>query len=131
MTKQKYIVSLVTGDWSGDGHSKHDTCNISSNIDNKAMEEAYQKATKILGFDFCNDIAADYEDSLISKERLDILIKNGLEIKKLDLEYDLKRKDFKEDEGELSYNKDGFQLYGKIFQSLAEVKRALKLKAFA
>jgi hypothetical protein len=34
-------------------------------------------------------------------------------------------------EGELSYNKDGFQLYGKIFQSLAEVKRALKLKAFA
>lgn len=31
----------------------------------------------------------------------------------------------------LTYDKEGFQLYGKTFQSLSEVKRAIKLKAFS
>ena len=34
----KHIISLVVGDWSGDGHDKKETINIRSNLDKKEME---------------------------------------------------------------------------------------------
>jgi hypothetical protein len=79
------IISLVLGDWSHDGHSQSDTVVISSNLDKNEMEKAYKKATKKLGFDFCDTVCADYEDNNLSEENLMILVNHGLKIDDLDL----------------------------------------------
>lgn len=97
MSEPTIIISLVVGDWSGDGHDKRETVNIKSNLDKKAMEKAYKKGTKKLGFDFCKDVCAEYEDNKLPPEKLDALVKLGLETKGMGLEYDLKR--IKKDEG--------------------------------
>jgi hypothetical protein len=75
------IVNLIVGDWSNDGHSKTKTITIESNLSPTEIEQAYQKAITILGFDFCEEVCHSYEDHNISKSHLDILIKNGLQLK--------------------------------------------------
>jgi hypothetical protein len=64
----KNIISLVVGDWSGDGHDKKDIINIESNFDKKAIDLAYKLGTEKLGFDFCNHIAEEYEDNKLPNE---------------------------------------------------------------
>jgi hypothetical protein len=84
-------ISLVIGDWSGDGHDKRETIIILSNLNNKDINKAYKKGSEKLGFDFCNDVCRDYEDHEISKDKLDLLIANGLKIKDIAFDdYDLK-----------------------------------------
>lgn len=77
MNNLNNIISLVLGDWSHDGHSKADTVVIKSNFTVKEIEKAYKKATKKLGFDLINDVAADYEDNKLSKDKMKILLDNG------------------------------------------------------
>lgn len=72
-----HIISLVLGDWSGDGHSKTDIVNISSNLSKKEIEKAYSLGTKKIGFDLINDVCADYEDNNLSAEHWEILKKFG------------------------------------------------------
>ena len=111
MSELTNIISLVMGDWSHDGHSKSDTYNVSSNLDKRAMKIAYKKASKKLGFDLTEDVAQDYEDHYLVKNKLDILVKHGLETKKLNLDYDLKRKNFEEDDPISLYHDDFLKIY--------------------
>ena len=111
MNELTNIISLVIGDWSGDGHSQSNTIVIKSNLDKKAIEKAYKKGTKKLGFDFIKDIAADYADQNLSKERLDVLLKHGLKTKDLDLDFDLKRKEYEEGPGVNIWHDDYVEIY--------------------
>ena len=76
-------ITLVLGDWSGDGHDKTRMISILSNLDKDTLFAAYKKASKKLGFSFIDDVCGDYEDSLLPKEKLNILIKNGFKIENL------------------------------------------------
>ncbi len=111
MNKPGLIISLVIGDWSGDGHDKRETINIKSSLDKKAMEKAYKKGAKKLGFDFCKDVCAEYEDNKIPSEKLDALVKLGLETKGMGLEYDLKRMKKDKDVGIGLWHDDFVEIY--------------------
>jgi hypothetical protein len=82
--------TLVLGDWSDDGHGKTDRISITSNLDTKQIEKAYNKGAKKLGFNFVNDVANDYEDSLLPLPHLKTLIEHGLDIEQAFDEYELK-----------------------------------------
>jgi hypothetical protein len=78
MSEMSNTISLVLGDWSGDGHEKTETIVLRSNLTNKQIEDAYKKGTNKVGFDFIRTIANEYEDNVISAEKLDALIELGL-----------------------------------------------------
>lgn len=80
--KLPHVTSLVLGDWSDDGHGKTDITSIKSNLDPDQIMEAYKKGSKKLGFDFINEVAADYEDSAIDANQLQKLVDAGLDIEK-------------------------------------------------
>ncbi len=61
-----FRICLVVGDWSGDGHDKTTEVTIASNFNEKAIDCAYKRGTKALGFDFSEEVAADYEDTTLS-----------------------------------------------------------------
>lgn len=83
-----HIISLVVGDWSGDGHDKKDTINIRSNLDKKAMEKAYKAGTKKVGFDLCADVCSDYEDRNLDSEKWEKLKELGYQDEELEDEAD-------------------------------------------
>lgn len=78
-----HMINLVVGDWSGDGHSKTETVTVSSNLDKSAVLKAYKKGTKKLGFDLSQDVAADYEDNVVSKEQWEKFAAAGLTLEDL------------------------------------------------
>lgn len=63
MTKElPYMINLVVGDWSGDGHNKTEQSTIKCNIEKKELEKAYKKGTKKIGFDLTQEVCEEYED---------------------------------------------------------------------
>jgi hypothetical protein len=56
-------INIFVGDRSGDGHDKKMHLTFESNFSKKQMDEAFDKGSAILGFDFTNEVATDYEDS--------------------------------------------------------------------
>lgn len=75
MEKHDYTINLVVGDWSRDGHNQFDNVSINSNVDVKAIEKAYAKGTKIVGFDWSKEVAAKYEDNVIDAQKIETLKK--------------------------------------------------------
>lgn len=67
------ILNLVIGDWGGDGHNIRENYNIDSNLSVEDFWTAYKKGTQILGFDFIQEIAVEYDDNSISEEYQEIL----------------------------------------------------------
>ena len=64
-----YEIELQMGDTSCDGHCLKEIKILKSNLSTKQIRKAYQDATNILGFDFINVVAVDYEDSAIKRNR--------------------------------------------------------------
>lgn len=79
----KHIISLVLGDWSSDGHGKTDTVNIKSNLDKNELFKSYKKGSKKVGFNFIDEVCSDYEDGLLSKNYLNLLVKQGFTVDSL------------------------------------------------
>lgn len=101
MSEPENVISLVLGDWSGDGHSKTDTIVIMSSLNKKDVEKAYKNGTKKLGFDFINEVCEEYEDRLLPKDKLELLMKSGFKASDFGYKskYELKElKDALEDE---------------------------------
>ncbi len=86
---------LVLGDWSDDGHGKHDKVLLESNVFVKEIQEAYKASCKLTGVSFNHNedytetnrpweeadkyrIATEYEDGVLSKFVFDILSKHSL-----------------------------------------------------
>jgi hypothetical protein len=83
MSDLTFKVTLVVGDWSGDGHGQTDTIIIESNLDAKKIMSAYKKGSKKLGFDWINDVGAKYEDNLLPIDKLKKLIEHGLNLEEI------------------------------------------------
>jgi len=83
MNKPDIMMTLVLGDWSGDGHGQMDKINILSNLDKKEVLKSYKKGSKILGFNFIDDVCADYEDTFLPKKHLESLIEQGFKFANL------------------------------------------------
>jgi hypothetical protein len=73
-----YLINLVVGDWSNDGHSMTETITISSNLKKKDVEKAYKKGAKKLKLDVTEDVAADYQDGYIYDDQWKKLAVVGL-----------------------------------------------------
>jgi hypothetical protein len=74
---KKHNITLLLGDWGGDGHEK--TCEFNY-VFNKSKDEifdAYKKGAEKVGFDFINTVAVDYEDSYIEDAIYEKLKKVG------------------------------------------------------
>lgn len=104
-----FVVSLILGDWSHDGHSQTDTVVLKSNLDKKDIQKAYAKGIKKLGFDFINEVCEEYEDSLLPKDKLDLLIKHGLTVKDLGLKTSYELDEFAE--ASTNENSNGLSLW--------------------
>ena len=83
----KYNVCFTLGDPSGDGHAYTSEYHMVSNYSAKEIDEAYKKATEILGFNFVEKVGSEYEDNEICEPYFSILVEKGL-IKKEDYEYE-------------------------------------------
>ena len=87
MSKLKYNVCFTLGDPSGDGHANTSEYHMVSNYSAKEIDEAYKKATEILGFNFVEKVGSDYEDNELREPYFSILVEKGI-IKKEDYEYE-------------------------------------------
>ena len=83
----KYNVYFILGDPSGDGHANTSEYHMVSNYSAKEIDEAYKKATEILGFNFVEKVGSDYEDNELREPYFSILVEKGV-IKKEDYEYE-------------------------------------------
>lgn len=83
----EYNVCFTLGDPSGDGHANTSDYHMVSNYSAKEIDEAYKKATEILGFNFVEKVGSDYEDNELREPYFSILVEKGI-IKKEDYEYE-------------------------------------------
>ena len=83
----EYNVCFTLGDPSGDGHASTSDYHMISNYPAKEIDEAYKKATEILGFNFVEKVGSDYEDNELREPYFSILVEKGV-IKKEDYEYE-------------------------------------------
>lgn len=84
MSKLKNTINLVIGDWSDDGHGKTMNFTIVSNLTQRQIENAYEKGTKIVGFDLTEDVASEYQNNTLSIQNYEKLKSLGFK-HKLDL----------------------------------------------
>lgn len=91
MSELKYNVCFTLGDPGGDGHANTSDYHMVSNYPAEKIDEAYKKATEILGFDFIKKVGADYQDNELHEPYFSILVKKGI-IEKEDYEYEYKGK---------------------------------------
>ena len=87
MSELKYNVCFTLGDPSGDGHSSTSDYHMISNYSADEIDEAYKQATKILGFDFVENVGVDYQDNELHEPYFSILVEKGI-IKKENYEYE-------------------------------------------
>lgn len=85
------IITLVVGDPSGDGHRETDTFTIKTNLSKQELTKAYEKGSKLLGFDFKEHICCEYEDSILPEEELNILLGKDLILKDIVDDYFLQK----------------------------------------
>lgn len=84
--KQKlYNITFTLGDPSGDGHGHYVVFHMESNYSVQDITNAYNKATKILGFDFIKTCCVKYQESYIKPTYASILVKYGI-LNKISLE---------------------------------------------
>ena len=91
MSELKYNVCFTLGDPGGDGHANTSDYHMVSNYPAEKIDEAYKKATEIIGFDFIKNVGSDYQDNELREPYFSILVKKGI-IEKEDYEYEYKGK---------------------------------------
>lgn len=87
MSELKYNVCFTLGDPGGDGHANTSDYHMISNYSAKEIDEAYKKATEILGFNFVEKVGVNYQDNELHEPYFSILIKKGI-IKEEDYKYE-------------------------------------------
>ena len=87
MSELKYNVCFTLGDPSGDGHANTSDYHMVSNYSAKEIDEAYKKATEILGFNFVKKIGVNHQDNELHEPYFSILIEKEI-IKEEDYKYE-------------------------------------------
>ena len=117
-----YKMYLNIGDWSGDGHEKHDRILIESNLPVKDVQQAYKDSCKLTGVQLNHNedytgakrdwkvardfqILTEYESSKITSNQFKILFEHGLRVEML---ADWNEEDFLEYAEE---SLDGYYIY--------------------
>lgn len=72
-------LKIIVGDWSKDGHNQTEEFTIESSLNEKQLWKAYEAGTKIIGFNLVEDVAHDYEDDMLSLEKINLLKDHGYE----------------------------------------------------
>jgi hypothetical protein len=67
------VITLVVGDYYGDGHGQTEKYLIESNLTEKELKAAYKVGTKTVGFDLTKKVCEDFEDHTISEKYRDKL----------------------------------------------------------
>lgn len=98
------LITLVVGDWSGDGHSQTDKTVIESNLNSQEIGLAYNKAAKLIGFDFIEQVASDYQDNRLLKIDAE-KIQKYIKLDNLETPYD---EDEDEDDGTYYIDQDTY-----------------------
>ena len=75
--KNTHRIDLILGDPSGDGHGQSQTVVINSSLSNGELLTAYQAGTKLVGFDFINEVCEQYEDCRMSRKYKTKLLELG------------------------------------------------------
>lgn len=70
-------VEMITGDWSADGHGITQTSHYEISCSPEQLEEYYKIGSKRLGFNLTENIACEYETSMIEDNHLSKLIEHG------------------------------------------------------
>ena len=83
----EYNVCFTLGDPGGDGHANTSDYHMVSNYSAKEIDEAYKKATEILGFNFVKKIGVNHQDNELHEPYFSILIEKGI-IKEEDYKYE-------------------------------------------
>ena len=83
----KYNVCFTLGDPSGDGHANTCDYHMISNYPAKEIDQAYKKATEILGFNFVKKIGINHQDNELHEPYFSILVEKGI-IKEEDYKYE-------------------------------------------
>ena len=83
----EYNVCFTLGDPGGDGHANTSDYHMISNYPAKEIDEAYKKATEILGFNFVGKVGSEYEDNELHEPYFSILVEKGI-IKEEDYKYE-------------------------------------------
>ena len=83
----EYNVCFTLGDPSGDGHASTSDYHMISNYSAKEIDEAYKKATEILGFNFVKKIGINHQDNELHEPYFSILVEKGI-IKEEDYKYE-------------------------------------------
>ena len=86
MSELKYNVCFTLGDPGGDGHANTSDYHMVSNYSAKEIDEAYKKATEILGFNFVEKIGVNYQDNELREPYFSILVEKEI-IKEEDYKY--------------------------------------------
>lgn len=82
-------LSIVVGDWSGDGHSQTERFVIESNLGRKDLLKAYKNSVKKTGVDL-DKVCCEYEDDAVDFLVWEKLAAHGLTFDKLfDDDWDL------------------------------------------
>lgn len=120
---KKYQMYLNVGDWSADGHEKHDQILIESNLPVADVQQAYKDSCKLTGVQLNNNedytgikreweaaigfqILAHYEESKITQEQFRVLYEHGLRVEMLADWNGEDRVDYSEE------SLDGYTIYG-------------------
>lgn len=116
-------ISLVLGDWSGDGHLITKTVHIKTNVTVDELDEAYQNGVKKVGIDLSEKVCRNYGDyrlpydsflKLIAFSELhDALFEN--------YEEEIKAIKTEEDFTESDYNYLDYERYAKLYLGIARV----------
>ena len=83
----EYNVCFTLGDPGGDGHANTSDYHMISNYPAKEIDEAYKKATEILGFNFVKKIGVNHQDNELHEPYFSILVEKGI-IKEEDYKYE-------------------------------------------
>jgi hypothetical protein len=66
-------LSLVVGDWSCDGHEKHDTAIFETDMSDGDLKRVWDLAVQDLGFDFLTSFPS-YDENILSEEQYNKLL---------------------------------------------------------
>jgi len=75
--KNTHRIDLILGDPSGDGHGKSQTVVINSSLSKHELLAPYQAGTKLVGFDFINEVCEQHEDCRMKREYKTKLLELG------------------------------------------------------
>lgn len=83
----KYKWKITLGDWSDDGHGKTETFVIETNVPFKYIVEYYKKSVEKY-LDFSTYVCAEYGDSSINMEQIELFESIGMDMSYYKEEFD-------------------------------------------